>query len=59
MWQTPRRGDGFFGAKHGEGRGGSQGADPRPLRRDAKLIDSCGVTRGVRDFSRHGLEYAR
>ena len=25
-------GDGFFGAKHGEGRGGSQGADPRPSR---------------------------
>ena len=37
-------GDGPFGAKHGEGRGGSQGADPRPLRGDAKLVDSCGVT---------------
>ena len=24
-----------------------------------KLVDSCGVTRGVRDFSRQGLEYAR
>ena len=49
----------LFGAKHGEGRGGSQGADPRPSRGDAKLVDSCSVTRGVRDFSRQGLEYAR
>ena len=49
----------LFRAKHGEGRGGSQGADPRPSRGDAKLVDSCGVTRGVRDFSRQGLEYAR
>ena len=49
----------LFGAKHGEIRGGSQGVDPRPSRGDAKLIDSCGVTRGVRDFSRQGLEYAR
>ena len=46
-------------SKHGEGRGGSQGADPKPSRGDAKLVDSCGVTRGVRDFSRQGLEYAR
>ena len=52
-------GDRPFGAKHGEGRRGSQGADPRPSRGDAKLVDSCGVTRGVRDFSRQGLEYAR
>ena len=49
----------LFGAKHGEGRAGSQGVDPRPSRGDAKLVDSCGVTRGVRDFSRQGLEYAR
>ena len=48
-----------FLEKHGEGRGGSQGADPRPSRGDVKLVDSCGVTRGVRDFSRQGLEYAR
>ena len=54
-----KKGMDFFGAKHGEGRGGSQGADPRPSRRDAKLVDSCGVTRGVRDVSRQGLEYAR
>ena len=52
-------GDGFFGAKHGEGRGGSQGTDPRPSRGDAKLVDSCGVTRGVHDFSRQRLDYAR
>ena len=52
-------GDEPFGAKHGEGRGGSQGANLRPSRGDAKLVDSCGVTRGVRDFSRQGLEYAR
>ena len=51
--------DGPFGAKHGEGCGGSQGVDPRPSRGGAKLVDSCGVTRGVRDFSRQGLEYAR
>ena len=49
----------LFGANHGEGRGGSQGADPRPSRGDAKLVNSCGVTRGVHDFSRQGLEYAR
>ena len=30
-----------------------------PSRGDAKLVASCGVTRGVRDFSRQGLEYAR
>ena len=45
-------GDGPFGAKHGEGRGGSQGVDPRPSRGDAKLVNSCGVTQGVHDFSR-------
>ena len=49
----------LLGAKHGEGRGGSQGANPRPSRGDAKLVDSCGVTRGVRGFSRQGLEYDR
>ena len=37
-------GDGIFGVKHGEGCGGSQGADPRPSRGDVKLVDSCGVT---------------
>ena len=31
----------------------------QPSRGDAKLVDSCGVTRGVRDFLRQGLEYAR
>ena len=49
-----QEGDGPFRAKHGEGRGGSQGADPRPSRGDAKLVDSCGVTRGVRDFFKTG-----
>ena len=39
-----KKGMDFFGAKHGEGRGGSQGADPKPSRGDEKLVDSCGVT---------------
>ena len=38
-----QRGDGPHGAKHGEGRGGSEGADPRPSRGDAWLAGPGGV----------------
>ena len=33
----------LFGAKHGEGRGGSQGVDPRPSRGHARLAGPSGV----------------
>ena len=38
-----RRG-GHYGAKHEEGLGGSQGADPRPSRGHARLASPGGVT---------------
>ena len=38
-----RRG-GHYGSNHGEGRGGSQGADPRPSRGHARLTSLGGVT---------------
>ena len=45
--------DGHGGAKHGEGCGGSQDADPRPSRERARLSSPGGVIGGVHEGPRH------